>query len=268
MEKCGSLFGSLKSHSRVNIFGHCFRSGTCQRAAHTKNIQTNLSEDTFGERRWPRNESGSGKPRPEDNWLAWSQFLNVAEGKKKFFEINSVHPDMKKFLRLIGSVSAVLHLALCLSFSLSNKSQTGEGGRANLLMCMHEGQRAACYNSNSSIPLWFYPPLSKLCTSVMHFTIWIPSQSLLSFIHTILTQACTHILSHITPAFCFLFSLSSQRSFLCRFKSNIWVSLDLAEQDLQDIVGRMWCVSWSSLLCGNPQQKDTHTHRVKSTLTQ
>lgn len=66
-----------------------------------------------------------------------------------------------------------------------------------------------------------------------------------------------------SPPFVFLF----WRSFQCRSKSNIWVSLYVEEQDLQDIVGRM-CELEQFTLWESPTHRHTSTYTHANACTQ
>lgn len=112
----------------------------------------------------------------------------------------------------------------------------------------------------------------------MYFINWIHSLALLSlFIYTHThTGICTKALIILPHTRSFSFSPPSVflfwRSFLCTSKSNIWVSLYLVEQDLQDIVGRM-CepeqfTLWESPIyrytqtCINTHTQTSSTHKM------
>lgn len=116
------------------------------------------------------------------------------------------------------------------------------------------------------------PLLSNLHTWLMFSINWIQSPT--SFLHS---QAPKHTHTHTQSAFILTYplslSLSLQALFvslfwrslcLCRSKLNIWVSLYLVEQDLQDIVGRMCELEqftlWESPIHTHTQWY-THAHK-------
>lgn len=138
--------------------------------------------------------------------------------------------------------------------------------------CVREGQLVCSQSQQLEHSSVIIPPLSNLHTWLMYFINWIHSLALLSlfsFTHTH-TGICTKALIILPHTRSFSFSPPSVflfwRSFLCTSKSNIWVSLYLVEQDLQDIVGRM-CEPEQFTLWESPIYRytqtciNTHTHR-------
>lgn len=101
----------------------------------------------------------------------------------------------------------------------------------------------ASSHSNLNIPLWLYH----------HFPNYILNWQVTNTLSSLCTLA--FVLSLLSAV-----SLNWRR-FPCRSKSNIWVSLYLVEQDLQDIVGRM-----CELEQFTPWESPIHTHTRTLTL--
>lgn len=103
------------------------------------------------------------------------------------------------------------------------------------------------------------PLFSKLHTSLMYSINWTESFLCAELAHTHTRTQTLYLPSHtlfLSPSFS-LFPLSF--GFPGPSKSNIWVSLYLVEQDLQDIVGRM-CELEQFTLWESPIHNHTHTH--------
>lgn len=172
------------------------------------------------------------------HWLTWNQLLDTADWVQTQKENKSC---------LLGEDNLCLSVTFSLSKLLRYKLWRGGGGRAHLQM---EQKRLLSFTATRAFP----------CDSSSVFQVPYVSDALKvgpapSLCCLLFTPCMHHALPFPSLSSVFLF----WRSFPCSFKSNIWVSLHPVEQDLQDIVGRMWCVSWSRFLCGNPQHTHAHT---------
>lgn len=264
----------------------------CGLRTSSSNIQTDQPEDTSGKHRGLRNESGSLKPRPLTHCWPGISFLILLKVRRAGSWAHqcpsTITPPSEIPQRTERRGSNVTHL-LCVSSpaiflkwrAAAKANEVEEDVLIYWSMCACVCERGTVSVLTVTAAWAFlcdYTTTFQLTylTDVFHKLDPFSGFAVPLFIYTH-TQAYAQkhslFLPHtrsfsFSPPSVFLF----WRSFLCTSKSNIWVSLYLVEQDLQDIVGRMCELEqftlWESPIyrytqtCINTHTQTSSTHKM------